>query len=492
VPSLQSHTLVLCLAILFTLTLINLRGVREAGLVFMVPTYLFVACLGGVIVSGLFNVLVHGGHPPVAAMANPASPMKAVSLWLLVKAFSSGCTAMTGVEAVSNGVQAFREPKVKNARATLTIIIAVLILLLAGIAYLCRIYGIAATPPGEHGYQSVLSQLTAAVDGRGVFYFVTMTAVLTVLALSANTSFADFPRLCRAIAEDGYLPFPFTIRGRRLVFSFGVYVLAILAGLLLIAFQGVTDRLIPLFAVGAFMAFTLSQAGMVMHWKRNPARGSRLSMMVNCVGALATGLTTCVVIVAKFTEGAWITVLAIPALMLLMSAVHRHYDMIQRETECPAPARLKDIPPSIVVLPLQRWSRVAEKALRFAYTLSRDVVVLHIAPEDERGEHTKNDLTSVWNEYIEKPAVQAGFKPPELVLLHSPYRLVLTPIVEYVLELEHALPNRLISVLVPELVERRWYYYILHNQRSTALKVILYVRGDGRIIVINVPWYLRS
>jgi amino acid transporter len=253
-------------------------------------------------------------------------------LWLLVKAFSSGCTAMTGVEAVSNGVQVFREPRVKNARTTLTIIISILILLLAGIAYLCRAYGITATPPGRSGYESVLSQLTAAVSGRGVFYFATMSAVLTVLALSANTSFADFPRLCRAIAEDGYLPYLFTIRGRRLVFSFGVYALAILAGLLLITFKGVTDRLIPLFAVGAFTAFALSQAGMVMHWKKSGGQGARSSILVNGVGAVATGLTTCLVIVAKFTEGAWITVLAIPGLMLLMSSVHRHYQTIIRET----------------------------------------------------------------------------------------------------------------------------------------------------------------
>ena len=492
VPSLQPHTLALCLGILVVLTLINLRGVREAGLAFMAPTYIFVACLGGVIVVGLFESIVHGGHPiPAAPIPGPAAPMTAVSLWLLVKAFSSGCTAMTGVEAVSNGVQAFREPRVKNARVTLTIVIAILILLLAGIAYLCKVYQIGSTAPGQPGYQSVLSQLTAAVAGRGVFYFVTIVAVLTVLALSANTSFADFPRLCRSIAEDSYLPYLFTIRGRRLVFSFGVYVLAIVAGLLLTIFGGVTDRLIPLFAVGAFTAFTLSQAGMVVHWKRNPGRGARTSMLINGVGGLATGVTTCVVIVAKFTEGAWITVLAIPALILLMSAVHRHYDGIQRETECPTPANLKNLVPPLVVLPLQRWSKLAEKALRFGYVLSPDMVVLHIATtEDQQQDPGKDDLTNLWDEYIEKPAVRAGFKPPELVIVKSRYRLVITPIYEYILELSQKHPDRWISVLVPELVERHWYYFFLHNQRATALKLILYAKGDRRINVVNVPWYL--
>jgi amino acid transporter len=256
-PQLQPYTLPLCLVILVFLTLVNLRGVRETGVAFMAPTYLFVACMGGVILLGLWKALTHGGHPvPVVAPPKLPAAITTLSLWLLIKAFAGGCTAMTGVEAVSNGVQAFRKPGVKNAQATLTIIISILILLLAGIAYLARAYGIGATPPGQTGYQSVLSQLIAAVAGRGVFYFISIAAILTVLALSANTSFADFPRLCRAIAENGYLPYLFAIRGRRLVFSFGVYALALVAGLLLIVFQGVTDRLIPLFAVGAFMAFT--------------------------------------------------------------------------------------------------------------------------------------------------------------------------------------------------------------------------------------------
>jgi amino acid transporter len=490
-PSLQPHTLRLCLAILLALTLVNLRGVREAGLAFMLPTYVFVGSLGTVIAVGLLKTLIHGGHPlPVVTIPRPGPAVAAVSAWLLVKAFSSGCTAMTGVEAVSNGVQAFRDPKVKNAHATLTIIIATLILLLAGIAFLCRAYNIAATPPGQSGYQSVLSQLTLAVTGRGVFYFITMAAVLTVLALSANTSFADFPRLCRSIAKDQWLPDPFTIRGRRLVYSFGVYVLAFLSASLLIAFEGVTDRLIPLFAVGAFMAFTLSQAGMVMHWRRTGGRGALSSMLINGVGALATGCTTFVVIVAKFTEGAWLTVLAIPGLVWLMSAVHHHYERIESEAESQGPAHLRDIPRPIVILPLQSWDKVSEKALQFAYALSRELVVVHITPH-QVGTPFTDDLTRVWEDFVEQPAREAGFKPPELVILHSPYRLVTTPIFRYVLEMERKHHDHPIAVLVPELVEERWYYYFLHNQRATILRVLLYAKGTGRIIVISVPSYMQ-
>jgi hypothetical protein len=414
-----------------------------------------------------------------------------VSLWLLIKAFASGCTAMTGVEAVSNGVQAFREPRVKSAQKTLTLIIAILILLLAGIAYLCRAYGIGATPPGQPGYQSVLSQLTAAVVGRHAVYFITIGAILTVLSLSANTSFADFPRVCHAIAENGYLPYLFTIRGRRLVFSFGVCALAIVTGLLLIAFKGVTDRLIPLFAVGAFTAFTLSQAGMVMHWKRSGGAGARTSMFINGLGAVSTGITLCVVIVAKFTEGAWITVIAIPGLIMLMTCVRKHYDMIEEETALRRPANLKDISRPIVVLPLQRWSRVAEKALRFAYVLSRDLCVLHIQGEGEPNQPAADALINSFEEYIEKPALQGGYTPPELIVLHSPYRFVITTIFQYILEVERKHPDRQIAVLVPELIERRWYYHFLHNQRANALKLMLYLKGNRRIIVINVPWYLQ-
>jgi amino acid transporter len=493
VPNLQPYTLWLCLGILLLLTVVNLRGVRETGLVLIAPTYLFVGCLGGVILLGLWKTVTHGGHPvPVVPPPRLPPGITAVSLWLLIKGFASGCTAMTGVEAVSNGVPAFRQPRAKNAQATLTIIIAILILLLVGIAYLARAYGIGATAAGQPGYQSVLSQLIAAVAGRSVFYFISIVAILTVLSLSANTSFADFPRVCRAIAEDGYLPNIFTLRGRRLVFSFGVYVLALLAGVLLIVFRGVTDRLIPLFAIGAFTAFTFSQAGMVMHWRRSGGRGARTSMLINGVGALATALTVGVVVVAKFAEGAWMTALAIPGLVLLMSAVRRHYDMILRETTVHEPASLRDIRPPIVVIPLQRWSRLSQKALRFAYTLSRDVIAVHVVPEGEGSHRTQDGLEATWEDYVEKPALQAGYTPPELVVLCSPYRFVLSPIFEYILEVERKNPDRPVAVLVPELVERRWFYHILHNQRGNALKLVLYLKGNRRIIVINVPWYLRA
>jgi len=269
-PSLLPHTVSICVGILIVITVLNLRGVRDAGLAFAVPTYLFVGTLLITIVGGVLRVLLSGGHPtPVTPLPPPPPMAEAVSYWLLLKVFASGCTALTGVEAVSNGVKAFREPAVKNAQRTLTVIILVLAVLLAGISYLVKVYGIAATDPGRPGYQSLLSMLIAAVFGKGYFYYLTMGSILFVLSLSANTAFADFPRLCRAIAQNNYLPHAFGYLGRRLVYTYGIVVLAVLCGGLLILFGGVTDRLIPLYAVGAFLAFTLSQSGVVVHWRRN-------------------------------------------------------------------------------------------------------------------------------------------------------------------------------------------------------------------------------
>src|SRR6202049_2489059 len=268
-PGLRRQILPLCLAVLAVIVVINLRGARESGLAFGLPTYLFVASLGLVLAAGVVEALLHGGHPRPGVPPPPLGPpIQAARLWLLMRSFASGCAAMRGVEAVSNGVKSFKQPTVPNARRTLAAIVAILGLLLGGIAYLARAYHIGAMDQEKPGYQSVLSQLVGAVAGRGVIYYVTLASILTVLALSANTSFAGFPRLCRIVSEDGFLPRSFGTVGRRLVYSNGIVVLAVLSGALLVLFGGITDRLIPLFAVGAFSASTLSQAGMVVHWRR--------------------------------------------------------------------------------------------------------------------------------------------------------------------------------------------------------------------------------
>ena len=488
VPSLQSHTLELCLAILILITIINLRGMQETGGVFLLPTYIFIACLLGLIAVGLFKTIAAGGHPvPVVVLPKLPPATAAVSAWLLLRTFSSGCTAMTGVEAVSNGVMAFREPTDKYAKRTLTMIIGILIVMLLGIAFLVPAYGIAATDPGMPGYQSVLSQLLAAVTGRGIFYWLSIGSILVVLSLSANTAFADFPRLARAIAQNGYLPHAFVLRGRRLVFAQGIYSLALLTGLLLIIFRGVTDRLIPLYAVGAFLAFTLSQSGMVVHWMRHAGPGSRRSMLVNGLGALATGITTLVVLLAKFIDGAWITVLLIPALIWMMHSVKRHYALVGQEINTTQPVETAALREPIVLLPLDRWSLVADKALRYAWTLSKEIHVLHV----HYGEET-HSLCRKWGAMVEKPALAAGLPLPKLVVLDSPYRFIVKPIVDYAVEQQVLHPDRNITVLIPELVESHWYHYLLHNNRPEAIRALLLFNGNQRITVASIPYHLKA
>jgi amino acid transporter len=484
VPSLQPHTLQLCLLVLAILTVVNMRGVHDTGVVFMIPTYIFTGTLLIVIGVGVWHMAQTGGHPhPVMPLPAIPEATTMVSLWLLLKVFSSGCTAMTGVEAVSNGVMAFRDDTRKNAKITLTIVIILLAVMLGGIAVLCRAYGIAATDPNGPGYESVLSMLTRAVMGHGFFYYLTIGAVLLVLALSANTAFADFPRLTRAIALDDYMPHVFMLRGRRLLYSWGIYVLVALTAILLIVFGGVTDRLIPLYAIGAFMAFTLSQAGMVMHWKRQGKAYGRI--FVNGLGAVATGITTIVVLVAKFKDGAWITALLIIGLILLMRAVNRHYVSVDQQIYLNLPIIPSEVTEPIVVLPIDRWTRVTEKALAFGLSMSNEVRCIHVQTTEE-----PEQISLVWEDDVARPLRAAGKTVPKLVVIQSPYRYILGPVVDYILAAERESETHHVCVLVPELVVRHWWENLMHNRRADLLKVILLVRGNRRIIVVNVPWYL--
>jgi amino acid transporter len=484
---LQPYTLSLCLAILALITLVNLRGVRESGLAFMLPTYLFIVSLLAVLALGVAKAILAGGKPaPVEAPPAMPTAESAAGLWILMRAFASGCTAMTGVEAVSNGVNAFKEPCQVGAHRTLTAIIGILALMLAGIAYLCHAYGIGATEPGQPGYQSTLSLVVAAVIGRGLFYYITIGSVLSVLALSANTGFADFPRLCRVIAQDGFLPSGFAHRGRRLVYSQGILVLAALAGGLLIIFGGITDNLIPLFAVGAFLAFTLSQAGMVVHWRRAGGPHSGTSMAVNAAGAVSTGVTLVVVLVSKFTDGAWVMVLLVPTLLALFYSVKRHYQTVSREVASDQPLTIDNLDPPLILLPIRGWSAITRKALRLALRLSPEIYALHIAGDEQ----AMVKLEDGWERLVREPAKAANLPPPKLIVVYSPYRQLYAPLKQIVTDLQRTHPNRDIAVMVPELVATRWYHYILHNQTAALFKAYLLLSGFRRVSVLNVPWYL--
>jgi hypothetical protein len=399
------------------------------------------------------------------------------------------------VEAVSNGVSAFREPGVKNAHRTLTAIVASLGLLLAGIAWLSRTFGIGAMDQTRPEYQSVLSQLAAALVGRGPFYYVAVCSLLAVLMLSANTSFVGFPRLCRLIAQDRFLPAGFAAVGRRLVFSVGILFLTTTAGLLLVVFRGITDRLIPLFAVGAFLAFTLSQAGMVMHWWRGKGRGKggRRHLLVNGLGAAMTAIALAVIIAAKFLEGAWITLLAIPLLILLFKVIHGYYARVDRELWEPRPLDLAVNEPPVVVIPTESWNRLTRKALRFAMLLSPEVIAVHLsALEGEDAEEETRTLKERWEVDVERPTREADLPRPRLVCLKSPYRQFLEPLLQFLETVRQELPGRTIAVVVPELIKDRWWQHALHNRRARVLRMALLRKGGERVVVIGIPWHLES
>jgi len=436
-----------------------------------------------------------------------------VTLWLLLRAFASGCTAMTGVEAVSNGVSAFREPQVRNAHGTLSAIVVILSLLLIGIAHLAHAYGIVAMDQTKDGYQSVLSQLVGAVYGRGWLYYVVLGSVLAVLCLSANTSFVDFPRMCRLVARDGFLPRAFAVPGRRLVYSVGILFLAAGSGSLLLAFGGITDRLIPLFAIGAFLSFTMSQAGMAAHWwhamhgrRPFPAAGdgartprtprayaSPAKLLINGGGAVATGIALAIILVAKFTEGAWLTVIVIPLTLALLRAIGRYYEQIDRQVLVGSQRALDlaDRAPPVALVPIKRWDRLSRKAIQYALRLTPDVTALHVTTlEGPEADREESGLRQEWREFVEEPARRAGVAAPRLVFIASPFRSVLAPLLKGIQYVDEHLPGRAVMIVLPELVEGRWWGYLMHVHRERRLRAKILRYGGAEVGVVSVPWQL--
>ena len=478
-----------CLLVLVALTFINLRGVRETGITFVFPVLAFVVCVGTTLVIGLVYTFLSGGHPhPVEPPPMVSQATQAVSAWVLLRAFASGCTAMTGVEAVSNAVPLFKKPAVPNAQWTLTIIVGILGAFLLAIGYLCPAYHIRAMDEQQPGYQTIFSQLVGAVAGRGLFYYLAIASIFIVLTCSAQTSFVGFPRVCRQLAEDGLLPSVFANRGRRLVFSGGIVVLAMLAGALLIVFSGITHKLIPLFAIGAFSAFAFSQIGMVAYWRRKRGKSARAKLIFNALGATCTSVALVIIVVAKFVHGAWITLIVGPGLVWLFWKIRRHYQCIAREVDQPVKLQTGKLRPPVVIIPIDTWNRVTERALRFGLEMSDDITALHVSSE----ENDNKGLREKWAEKVEKPARAAKSAVPRLEIIHSPYRQIYEPILKFVRKREKENPDRLIAVAIPELVEPHWYEYLLHNIHGAGLRALLFLQGDRRTIVITTPWYLRE
>lgn len=504
IPALHPWTLPLCLGVLLAITLMNLRGTREAGIVWAVPSYLFVVTLGCMLAWGVVKSL-HGDSHPIISPPPVQQATVAITTWLVLRAFASGCSAMTGVEAVSNGVGAFREPPVPRARTTLAVLVAVLSCLLLGIAYLSKVYTVTAMDQTKPGYQSVLSQLAGAVYGHGWFYYVTLFSVLAVLCLSANTSFVGFPRLCHLVAHDNFLPRAFAVPGRRLVYSAGILFLTAGSGALLIAFGGITDRLIPLFAIGAFLSFTLSQAGMAAHWwhamrgenrphrRRLSASVCRIKLLINGSGAIATGIALAIILVAKFIEGAWLTVIVIPCTVLVLQRINAYYKRIDEQL-CDAansPLDLRDRGKPAVLVPIGGWNQMTRKALAHAMRLSDDVTALHVTTlQGDELDEAAQELRSSWAKLVDEPAREAGIKAPRLRMVQSQYRSVVAPLLREIETVHRHISNRLIFVVLPQIVEGHWWELMLQTHRERYLRRRLIKYGGPDIAVIGVPWQL--
>jgi len=469
-PNLIYLRVELALGFLAILTLGNLRGIRESGNIFAAPTYFFIVSVLALIAVGTWRLMT-GGVMPVAPIEPMQSMGQPLTLLLLLRAFSNGCTAMTGVEAVSNGVPAFRPPEARNAAATMVIMAVLAITMFLGITLLSHAYQI---HPSEH--ETVISQLARGVfQGRGVPYYLLQAATMLILVLAANTAYADFPRLSSILARDRYLPRQFMNQGDRLAFSNGILGLSVLAGVLLIVFRGDTHALIPLYMIGVFVSFTLSQAGMVVHWRKLGGPGWKTSAVISGTGALVTGIVLIVVAVTKAHEGAWIIMLLIPIQVVLFRITSDHYNDVASQL------RLADWQPerkheNRVIVPISGVQRAVVGALDYARTLSSDVRAVYI------------DVDPASTAQIQKDWDKWGRGVP-LVVLASPFRSLMEPLLEYIEQLDRDHPDDYVTVVLPEFVPARWWHHLFHNQRALLIKGALLFKPNT--IVTSVPFHLE-
>lgn len=467
-------------ALVILITVVNLRGVRESGSIFAIPTYIFIASALALIVVGLFKIYVLH-YQPVHVAFVPSPATESLSLFLLLKSFAAGCSAMTGVEAISNGVPAFKKPETRNAAITLTAMALVLGTLFVGLTLLAMALHAEANPSGN---PTVIAQIANEIftGPLSFMYPVFQIATLFILTLAANTSYADFPRLSSLLARDNFLPHQFAFRGDRLAFSIGIVFLAIFASALLIGFHGDTTHLIDLYAVGVFMSFTLSQGGMVRHWwrLRNEHKGWLRSLCINGLGAITTLVVAVIIASTKFLSGAWIVVILIPALVLMFLAIHKHYTRVDRERTSNVPTRPTDIQ-HLFIVPIAGLDKVSVQSLSYARSIAHHVIAVHVAID----EHDAIRVREEWKRW--RPNI-AHDEKTELVIVESPYRSLASPLLDYIDTVHELYPDYTLTVLLPEFVVAHWWEYPLHNQTALQLKAALLFRPG--IIVTNMPQHL--
>ena len=477
-PGLANRTVTLCVLAILLLMVMNLRGVRESGAAFSVPTYAFIFMMLALIAVGVYGAYTgrdlappHGmiRVDPVSRQGAGSAPVGIALFYLLLRGFSEGCAAMTGTEAISNGIAAFKRPTQRNASTTLTWMVALLAIFFLGVSWLAQHYHIM---PSHN--ETVLSQLSRHVFGGGAGYYLMQYSTFAVLVLAANTAFADFPRLASILANDRYMPRQLAARGDRWAFSNGIVVLSLVALLIVVLFHGDTNALVPLYAVGVFVCFTLSQAGMVVHWFRAREPGWRWKATLNGAGAIATGLVSIVQVWTKFLHGAWIIVLIIPLLIMMLRGIHQHYLHFSEEIKFTGVAPIVPLHHTVIV-PCAGITKAVAGALVYATTISDDVRAVAVDVESHTTEQLRND----WN------AWDVGV---DLVVLESPYRSVLRPLVDYVESLRKEELGELITVVVPEIVPQRWWQHLLHNKTALYIRTAFLFKSN--VVVTSVPYHL--
>jgi amino acid transporter len=468
---LAEHRVLLGLGLIVLITLANLRGIKESGALFTAPTYLYIVMISGLVLYGLYRDLIAGdiGRVPLPTDPEFAVTGGTLGLFLVLKGFSSGAVALTGVEAISNGVPAFRRPESRNAATTLVIMASILGSLFFGLSLLAS-----HVDPYPSEEKTVIAQMGLLIFGNGAIFFVLQIATALILTLAANTAYADFPRISSIIARDGYLPRQFANRGDRLVFSNGVIFLAAAAGGLIIAFGGVTNALIPLYAVGVFTSFTLSQSGMVRHHLTEREPGWRRSTVINAIGAVATFVVLIIVAVTKFKSGAWLPIVVIPAVILLFKGIHRHYSRIERSLHVEPGFRPRRMNHTVVVL-VGRVHRGVLDALAYAKSLNPShLVAVSVVTDDEEQQRIHDQ----WRDYeLDVP----------LETVYSPYRELSRPVLRFLDDLGDRYDNDIVTVLIPEFVVKHWWQHVLHNQSALILKGRLLFRKG--LVVTSVPYH---
>ena len=476
-PSLHTHRVSIGVGFILLVTLLNLRGIRESGSIFSVPTYLFLGGVAVMLAIGFARTAMDGfavQEPPAAARELAGSG--ALGLFVVLRAFSSGCAALTGVEAISDGVPAFQPPEWRNARTTLTFMIGILAVTFGGITFLAHQFGTYPMEAHEDGYETVISQIARVTfGGTNLAYYYIQFATMAILVLAANTAYSDFPRLAYFLARDRYMPRQFTFRGDRLAYTTGIVTLGLFSAIVLSTYGGNVENLIPLYALGVFTSFTISQFAMFTRWQKRREPGWQSGRIINLAGASATAVVAAVVALTKFTEGAWLTVIIIVGLILMMRAIHTHYETSSKELATSTPLNPDDIV-HMVVVPIASVNRIARQTLAYARSISDNVTAVHVTDEEEDVEGFRERWDAL------------GIGVP-LIIIESPYRALVGPLLKYIDEIDRQRPTDTLTVVLPEFIARHWWEHFLHNQTALRIKAALLFRPGT--VVTSVPYHLE-